>query len=200
MFGKTLPLALLLKFISYNSAVFYIGATNEYNIFLIENASTQHIRIQDQSDAANASSKGDASYQLLTSRDLVTAYDTDFVNYGDVYIPIDAFASKINRTSQDGFLDDWPNVDERIMMEDVNATWPIEMVSVKFSTLRDIDANSRNWIDYSLAYNKSLGADYNIYQRSPRFAHFTHGYAKKTKRNPSRIQLSLTCKQHSHSN
>jgi hypothetical protein len=85
-------------------------------------------------------------------------------------------------------------------MKDVNATWPIEMVSVKFSALRNTDANSRSWIDYSLAYNKSLGADYDVYQRSPRFAHFTYGYAKKTGSIPSRIQLSLTCKQHTHFN
>jgi hypothetical protein len=116
----------------YNSAVFFIGADNKYQIFLFEVDSPEYTNIYELSDAANKASN--PSYKMINSVDTFRAYSSDFVSYGDVNIAIDGYASKVDKTRLDGFVAGWPNTDERIIWNS-NATWPME-VDTTFPRLR----------------------------------------------------------------
>jgi hypothetical protein len=70
----------------YNSAVFFIGADNDYKVFLFEFGSTEYTNIYELSDAANKASN--PSYKMLNSVETFRAYSSAFVSYGDVYIAI----------------------------------------------------------------------------------------------------------------
>jgi hypothetical protein len=170
----------------YNSAVFFIGANNEYQIFLFEVGSPEYTNIYELSDAANKASN--PSYKMLNSVETFRAYSSNFVSYGDVYIAIDDYASKVNKTRLDGFVTGWPNTDERIIWNS-NATWPIE-VHTTFPGLRISGASTQDWIDFG-ASPRALSGEIYTQPPLPNYAHFTHGFAKHTVGTSSRIQLSL---------
>lgn len=86
---------------SYNSAVFYIGANNDYNLHVVQQGSTESKGVYNLSNAPN-SGTSNPQYDMLDGMTWFIPYDTALVSYGDLYLAIDEYASAIENDTLTG--------------------------------------------------------------------------------------------------
>ena len=93
--------------ISYNSAVFYIGANNMYNFSLLPTASIEYEGLSRQTDTAT---NDDRNVTLDNSR-IDSAYygNPSFHEYGDLYLAIDGYFYANVSTFPELGADGWPS-------------------------------------------------------------------------------------------
>lgn len=196
---RRLMLFLLMGFSSipvhlfYNSAVFYIGANNQYDLHVVQLGS------DDYNGVISKSYGPDREYDMIDGSKWAKVYDTNLVSYGNLYIAVTDYRSEINNDTLTGRPENWPNVnDERIVREwnQGNVTWNLnapllhELSQTDF--IRGItrtESTSKSWIRMDTVYNQS-GKD-KPSDKPPKFANVPHVFARRLN-TASRIQLSLT--------
>jgi hypothetical protein len=190
---------------SYNSAVFYIGANNEYDIHAVRVDSDDYYKIYDRSTAprraesnqTNIHNDGGPVYDMLKSDQWVKAYDTALVSYGMLYIAVEDYRSEIDNKTLTGYPENYPNesTEKANAWAQGKVDWTLqsplkyELSSPSLiATITDTGAASKEWIRMDEMYRMSTRNDStNI----PRFAHVSHVFAQRLD-TASRIQLSLT--------
>lgn len=111
--------------LSYNSAAIYAAATNDFNINLTEAGST------------NASSlERNSNFTRFSNGQWQAEYLSTTVNFGDLFLLIDDYASYINLTNATNL-----NVSRDGVPADFKLAGPIEI------RLSDIVLNNTNWIN-----------------------------------------------------
>jgi len=170
---------------SYNSAVFYIGANNQYDIQVVQVDSEAYDSIMRRS--------ADDSYDFkkIPGTGWVRAYDNSLVNFGTLVLAVDEYRSAIEATTLTGYPEKWPNVTNTISTDwnTGNVTWNMTeplLFSIQVQTLFDRDASSREWINL-----RKEGQITGPRGDLPRYAHVTRAFATCVG-TASRIQLSLT--------
>ncbi|KAH7379202.1 hypothetical protein DE146DRAFT_307283 [Phaeosphaeria sp. MPI-PUGE-AT-0046c] len=176
----------------YNSAVFYIGANNEYDLHVVQLGSDEYNDIFDKSQGAGR------DYDLIDGSKWTRIYDTNLVSYGTLYIPVTEFRSEINNDTLTGRPENWPEVNTQIADEwnKGNVTWSLnaplihELSQTDFvRSITRTDSTSKSWIRMDIAYDQS--ARDKPSNNPPKFANVPHVFAKRLD-TASRIQLSLT--------
>jgi hypothetical protein len=139
----------------------------------------------------------DVSYDQIPGDKWLTAYDTDLVRYGTLFLVVDEYRSRIDTVTLNGRPTTWPSM---VTWEanDWNAgkvNWTLQS-SLKYElsttgflqTIMETNAESKQWIRMDLLYNMSStdipSGD------PPKFAHVPQVFAQKLDTD-SRIQLSL---------
>jgi hypothetical protein len=173
---------------SYNSAVFYIGANNEYELHAV----------QVNDNIYNTTYVGNPQYDKIEGNRWLRLYDTSLVSYGTLVFAVDEYRSEIENKTLTGKPNNWPNVSAEVASkwDQGDKKWgngnAITLESSNRDVLKNITATesmSRNWIrmDWLVDQARSNKTAPN----PPKFAHVSHAYAKRLN-TASRIQLSLT--------
>jgi hypothetical protein len=189
---STIETGLELTRSSYNSAVFYIGANNEYDIHVIQMNSEAY------NDVLANSSNAHRTYDMIDSSKWSSVYDTPLVGYGTLFLAVDEYRSKIDNDTLTGKPKDWPNVPTEIAnawsqdQVDWNLDAPLihELGSTSFvQDISDTGSVSRAWIRMDTISANSASTTPN--KDPPKFAHVSQAFAKRLD-TASRIQLSFT--------
>jgi hypothetical protein len=183
---------------SYNSALFYIGASNEYDIITVEVGSDEY---------RNEYAAKPQTYETIIGSRWRSMYHTSLVSYGTLILAVEEYRSEINDTTQDGKPPNWPDVDG-----DTTAAWNAGAMSWKlpsplksehntnFSNLEIITNTgsvSRDWVRMDRILSiMSTGANATnkvpVTDSTPKFAYVPHVFVQSVGARPSRIQASLT--------
>ena len=168
--------------VSYNSAVFYIGADNRANISVLLKDSAEYETILRQAEAAI----NDDRNITLDNGSINSAYGrfNSFHEYGDLYLAIDGYfggnGSELSKLRGNG----WPDSGHELEWNP-SISWPLEI----------IPDNTLNWTIFNgtWAYilvdsnlTTSLENDTQVWARC------AHGFAEYHVKTSSRIELSLT--------
>lgn len=183
----------MLTFPSYNSAVFYIAASNEYNINAVQKDSAQEQALLDQVVRDTT----ELPFHKVQNEEWARLYDTDVVAYGDVYLVVDYYRSELENKTLNGWPLDWPNIptEQFNSWSQGNVSYDLkETLQKQLANQSDVQdltntySVSQEWIrfDTMSSYTKPNTSikDY------PKFAHVAYVYATKLDTS-SRIQLSL---------
>lgn len=180
---------------SYNSAVFFVAADNDYNIYLIEANTTLYMDYYDMSGqelSRPASAEVANTYRMVASEDWYKMYDTSMVSYGDLILVMDDYASELNNQTLAGYTVEWP---KQKVDWTANNSWPISINSTGageyLANVTATQSQSRNWIRSDWAVNNAPG-DKTSPEEVPKFAHIRNAFVKSNLATPSRIHLSLT--------
>ncbi|KAF2035731.1 hypothetical protein EK21DRAFT_53760, partial [Setomelanomma holmii] len=129
----------------YNSAVFYIGANNEYELHAVQLNGNEY----------NTTYLNNAAYDKIEGNRWLRLYDTSLVSYGRLVLAIDEYHSEIEKKTLTGKPVGWPDVDTAISLNwsqgNVNWTFDQELNIglINQTNLRNIsatDSMSRDWI------------------------------------------------------
>ncbi|KAF1966152.1 hypothetical protein BU23DRAFT_417826, partial [Bimuria novae-zelandiae CBS 107.79] len=151
----------------YNSAAIYITATNEFKVFFLTQGSNNEASLPDN-----------VTFTRLSNLDWRAEYRSNIVNFGDLYLAIDDYASHINLTNQTGL----PSEKSRLP---AGYQLPYEP---KYPTgLGEMLFNLTDWLNVSVMYRDE---DHSTTNRAI-YAHVAGGYATNVS-TKSRIQLSLS--------
>lgn len=171
---------------SYNSAVFYIGANNEYDLYAVHADSLSGLYITSQ------------LFDRIEGTRWIQMYDNTLVSYGHVGLVIDEFRTEIENKTATGRPAKWPNIGilEAAAWNNGVASWNLttrlkkELGTPEF--IRNITATgsiSKEWIRFDRLFRLSESPQ--EANNPPRYAHVSHAYAQRLD-TASRIQLSLT--------
>lgn len=173
-----------------NSAVFYIGANNDYDMCVVEVGTADYKTISEDQPPG--------TYDKITNDKWIAMYDTPFVSYGNVILAVDEYRSEIINTTGTGKPDNWPNVDSAIADEWAKGavSWAMSGNITKIlsdrSSIRQITATgaiSKNWITTVGVLSRNVMKEN---ANSPKFAHVAHVFVERIAATSSRIQVSLT--------
>lgn len=176
---------------SYNSAVFFIGANNEYDIYAFQKG-------YDDTSLNFLPEDKDKNYEYFEGSSWIGMYDNSFVSYGTFALIMDEYRSSINLDTATGKPEKWPDVSQTVADTWSRGTvsWDKPETVVKRLGTRDFiqdilatGANSREWIKM---ITFTSGAEMNTTKSDiPAFAHVSGVLARKVDTD-SKIQLSLT--------
>lgn len=93
--------------ISYNSAVFYIGTNNQYDIHVTQVESVYYNEIIGLSKVPNSDGE---SYKAVKGSEWIRMYDNSLVSYGTIVLIVDEFREEINNDTFTGYPPKWPEV------------------------------------------------------------------------------------------
>jgi hypothetical protein len=169
---------------SYNSAVFYIGANNEYDMYAIDAKNTSRFEL-------------DPVYDRFEGSRWIRMYDNSLVSYGALVLAVDEYRSEIQNksltgrpdwsTAPPGAAEDWA---QGAVSWNLTAQLKYPLGTPEF--IRNITAtksSSREWIRMDLMFRQSETEMED--NNPPKFAHISHFYAQRLN-TASRIQLSFT--------
>ncbi|KAH5117022.1 hypothetical protein HBH71_117950 [Parastagonospora nodorum] len=168
----------------YNSAVFYIGANNQYDIQVVQvDSEAYHSVLRRSIDGSD--------FEEISDTGWVRAYDNSLVSFGTLVLVVDEYRSEIERITLTGYPEKWPNVTTTTATDwdTGNVTWNMTeplLFSIRVQTLFDLNASSRRWINLRKE-EQVTGPRGDL----PRYAHVTRAFATRVN-TASRIQLSLT--------
>jgi hypothetical protein len=177
---------------SYNSAVFYIGANNQYDIYAVEAGSENMAAFEKQ-----------PRFDRIEGTKWIRIYDNLLVSYGNVVLVIDEYRSSFDTKTATGRPEKWPNVSPEVAADWANDyylsyPWKIEGGQVMkplgtqavIRNITDTGAVSREWIRFDRLFTLEEREKQKT-ASSFFFAHVSHAYAYRVD-TASRIQLSLT--------
>jgi hypothetical protein len=183
---------LLTTRISYNSAVFYIGANNQYDIYAVEAGSENMAAFEEQS-----------RFDRIEGTKWIRIYDNLLVSYGNVVLVIDEYRSSFDTKTATGRPEKWPNVSPAVASDwagdfFLSYPWKIEGGQIMkplgtpevIRNITDTGAVSREWIRFDRLFTPEERENQGT-APTRFFAHVSHTYAYKVD-TASRIQLSLT--------
>ncbi|KAF2831463.1 hypothetical protein CC86DRAFT_314833 [Ophiobolus disseminans] len=171
----------------YNSAVFYIGANNEYDIRTIQLGSASYFEYL-----------GNSSLDKFQSTQWIGMYDNSLVSYGTVVLVIDEYRSEIDNNTLTGR----PSTQRPMTTQEAErwargeVTWkltaPLLHQLGKPDFIRNLTATSaisKEWIRMDRLFRQSETEMKD--DNPPKFAHVSSFFATRVG-TASRIQLSLT--------
>ena len=161
---------------SDNSAIFYIGANNEYDL---------HILQLDSAVYAEYAAKSPGEYDKVDASAWRSRYDTAFVSYGTLVLVVDEYRSQLEDTTKtDEGAVAW-NFTGQLMARPSSRTL--------LGTLTNTTKNTQDWI--LLDYMFNLTADLQQEKESPsppKYARIQHAFVQRVDATASKIQASLT--------
>ncbi|KAH8732907.1 hypothetical protein GQ44DRAFT_639726 [Phaeosphaeriaceae sp. PMI808] len=174
----------------YNSAVFYIGANNEYDVYVVQVDSAEYKNIYAQSNMASV--KNAHVYDHFEGGRWKRIYDTKLVSYGNLVLAVNEYRSSIQPDTFDGRPIN-PSKEMTIEWERGNVTWNLPaMLKHELGTQDFVnnitDTTSIWWIRMDWLINQSSGNKSTT--NPPKFAFVPHVFTERLQ-TASRIQLSL---------
>ncbi|KAH7076743.1 hypothetical protein BKA63DRAFT_288711 [Paraphoma chrysanthemicola] len=173
----------------YNSAVFYIGANNQYNLHAV------------QADwyVYNTTYLDNPAYDRIEGNGWIRLYDTALVSYGKLALVIDEYRDEIENKTLTGKPEGWPDVSEAQRREWVagDVKWgngyeiiiePSDQMFLKNITATQ--STSRDWVRIDRMVGRASNSNETDSDPPPKFGHVSHAYAQRLS-TASRIQLSL---------
>jgi hypothetical protein len=177
-----------------NSAIFYIGANNEYDLHIVQVGSDVYkTDYEDQTPAI---------YDNITANAWLRMYDTAFVSYGTLILAVDEYRSEINNNTSTGKPPGWPIMDTNttIAWNAGAVSWNLTGLLTKelsdrsiLNSLTDTSPTSKDWIRIDSISNETAGDQEKENDSGPpKFAHVQHAFVKRVDATVSKIQASLT--------
>jgi hypothetical protein len=130
-----------------NSAIFYIGANNEYDLHIVQVGSDVYkTDYEDQTPAI---------YDNITANAWLRMYDTAFVSYGTLILAVDEYRSEINNNTSTGKPPGWLIMDTNttIAWNAGAVSWNLTGLLTKelsdrpfLNSLTDTSPTSKDWI------------------------------------------------------
>lgn len=177
--------------------MFYIAASNEYNINVFQKDSQPHQDFLKNIPQVPPLGTSGSKYDLVQNEEWARMYDTDVVAHGDVYLVVDFYRSELENKTLNGWPIDWPNIptEKFNSWSQGNVTYDLkETLQKQFGNSSDIQglmntfAVSKEWLRFDTMVN--FARPNTSLTGYPRFAHVAHAYTTRLD-TLSRIQLSL---------
>lgn len=149
---------------SFNSTAIYIAATNEFNVYLLPSGSKSESAI-----------RANANLTRFSNQQWRHEYNSDVVDYGDLYLTVDDYASWVNVTNVTGLPTKKDDIPPQYQ-------FPID-INIPFGNMT---FNITDWINITQVYQRE-----NETSDITRYAHVIEGYGSNIP-SRSRIQISLS--------